>query len=128
MRPANPWERLSGKKVDTKISAINEIVSRLRTIDPFRIVLFGSLALEMEESESDIDLLVILDSENISQTYEERMQGRLMVRESLQAVNKHVPIDLVVYTRGEYEFLQNHGSSFLKEIESTGKTLYEKAS
>ena len=114
--------------METMSSTIHEIVSHLRTIDPFRIVLFGSHALETGELESDIDLLVILDSENISQTYEERMQGRLMVRESLQAVNKHVPIDLVVYTRGEYEFLQNHGSSFLKEIESTGKTLYEKAS
>ena len=113
--------------METMTSTIHEIVSHLRTIDPFRIVLFGSHALETGELESDIDLLVILDSENISQTYEERMQGRLMVRESLQAVNKHVPIDLVVYTRGEYEFLQNHGSSFLKEIESTGKTLYEKA-
>ena len=113
--------------METKTGAINEIVSRLRPIEPFRIMLFGSLALEMEESESDIDLLVILDSEDISQTYEQRMQGRLLVRESVQAINKHVAIDLVVYTRGEYEFLQNHGSSFLKEIESTGKTLYEKA-
>ncbi len=34
------------------------------------------------------------------------MQSRLIVRKSLLAVNKHVPIDLIVYTRGEYEFLQ----------------------
>ena len=114
--------------MDAKINDIHDIVSRLMALDPYRIVLFGSVSLGTEELASDIDLLVILDSENISQTYEERMQGRLMVRESLQAVNKHVPIDLIVYTRGEYEFLQNHGSSFLKEIESTGKTLYEKAS
>ena len=113
--------------METMTSTIHEIVSHLRTIDPFRIVLFGSHALETEKLGSDIDLLVILDSEDISQTYEERMQGRLMVRESLRAVNKHVPIDLIVYTRGEYEFLQKHGSSFLREIESSGRTLYEKA-
>jgi len=107
-------------------SAMHEIISNLRTIDPFRIVLFGSYALEMEESESDIDLLVILDSEDIPQTYEQRMQGRLRVRKILQAINKRVPIDLIVYTRGEYEFLQKHGSSFLREIENSGKTLYEK--
>ena len=53
------------------------------------------------------------------------MQGRLMVRKSLLAVNKHVPIDLIVYTKGEYELLQKHGSSFLQEIESNGKSPYE---
>jgi predicted nucleotidyltransferase len=107
-------------------SAIHDIVSRLKALDPYRIVLFGSVASGTEELGNDIDVLVILDSEKISQTYEERMQGRLLVRESLLAVNKHVPIDLIVYTRGEYEFLQQQGSSFLQEIESSGKTLYEK--
>ena len=113
--------------METMTSTINEIVSHLRVIDPFRIVLFGSHAFETEELESDIDLLVILDSEDISQTYEQRMQSRLLVRESVQAINKQVAIDLIVYTKGEYQYLQRQGSSFLKEIESTGKTLYEKA-
>ena len=55
------------------------------------------------------------------------MQVRLLVRESLRTFNRDVPIDLVVYTRGEYEFLQRQGSSLLREIECSGKTLYEKA-
>ena len=113
--------------METMTSTIHEIVSHLRTIDPFRIVLFGSHALETGELESDIDLLVILDSEDISQTYEQRMQSRLLVRKSVQAINKQVAIDLIVYTKGKYQYLQRQGSSFLKEIESTGKTLYEKA-
>ena len=113
--------------MDARTSDIDDIVSRLMALDPYRIVLFGSVASGTDKLGSDIDLLVILDSESISQTYEERMQGRLMVRESLRAVNKHVPIDLIVYTRGEYEFLQKHGSSFLREIESSGRTLYGKA-
>lgn len=113
--------------MEAKISTIQDIVSRLITLDPYRIVLFGSVASGTEESGSDIDLLVILDSEKISQTYEERMQSRLKVRKSLLAVNKHVPIDLIIYTKGEYELLQEYGSSFLFEIESTGKSLHEKA-
>ena len=114
-------------KMETKTGDVNDIVMRLMALQPYRIVLFGSVASGLGASGSDIDLLVILDSEKISQSYEERMQGRLMVRESLQAVNKLVPIDLIVFTKGEYEFLQKHGSSFLREIESSGKTLYEKA-
>ncbi len=53
-------------------SSLDQIVSRLLTVDPYRIVLFGFLAAGMEKAESDMDLLVILDSETISQTYEER--------------------------------------------------------
>lgn len=112
--------------MEAKTGAIHDIVSRLIALDPYRIVLFGSVASGTEELGSDIDLLVILDSEKISQTYEERMQGRLMVRKCLLTVNKHIPIDLIVYTRGEYELLQKHDSSFLQEIESSGKSLYEK--
>ena len=56
-------------------SSLDQIVSRLLTVDPYRIVLFGSLAAGMEKAESDMDLLVILDSETISQTYEERMKS-----------------------------------------------------
>lgn len=124
---ADPWERHCCKKMEAKTGAIHDIVSRLIALDPYRIVLFGSVASGTEELGSDIDLLVILDSEKISQTYEERMQGRLMVRKSLLSVNKHVPIDLIVYTKGEYELLKKYGSSFLLELESSGKTLYEKA-
>lgn len=113
--------------MEAKTGVNHDIVSRLIALDPYRIVLFGSVASGTEELGSDIDLLVILDSEKISQTYEERMQSRLMVRKSLLAVNKHIPIDLIVYTKGEYEYLQGQGSSFLQEIETTGKTLYEKA-
>ena len=107
---------------------LDDIVSCLLTVDPYRIVLFGSLAAETGGAESDSDLLVILDSEAISQTYEERMKRRLTVRNSIREINKQVPIDLVVYTRAEYELLQKQGASFLNGIESSGKTLYEKAS
>ena len=94
---------------------------------PYRIVLFGSVALDTDSMASDINLLFILDTANIAQTYEERIEVRLLVRESLRAFNRHVPIDLVVYTRGEYEFFQRQSSSLLREIEPCGKTLYGKA-
>ena len=113
--------------METGTSNIRDIVSRLLTLDPYKIVLFGSYASEGEGSGSDIDLLVILDSEVISQTYEERMNRRLKVRASVQEINKQVPIDLIVYTKAEYELLQRNGTSFQKEIESSGKTLFKKA-
>ena len=57
------------------------------------------------------------------------MQVRLLVRESVQARSTNIlPIDLVVYTRGEYQYsFRGKVLLYLREIESTGKTLYEKA-
>ncbi|MCY3712563.1 MAG: nucleotidyltransferase domain-containing protein [Gemmatimonadetes bacterium] len=105
---------------------MNNIVTRLLPLDPYRIVLFGSHALNRNRLESDVDLLVILDSEIIAQTYEERMHRRVAVRHCIPEINKEIPIDLLVYTKAEYEYLLHQGVSFLNEIEKSGKTLYEK--
>ena len=109
-----------------RTDTVNNIVTRLLTLDPYRIVLFGSHALDREHLESDVDLLVILDSEIISQTYEERMHRRIAARHCILETNEKVPIDLLVYTRAEYEYLLHQGVSFLNEIEKSGKTVYEK--
>lgn len=105
---------------------MNNLVTRLLTLDPYRIILFGSHALNRDRLESDVDLLVILDSEIIAQTYEERMHRRVAARRCIQEINKEIPIDLLVYTRAEYEYLLQQGVSFLNEIEKSGKTVYEK--
>ena len=47
----------------TTTSELDDLVSCLLTVDPYRIVLFGSAAAGEQTAESDIDLLVILDSQ-----------------------------------------------------------------
>lgn len=113
---------------NTNTSDLDEIVSRLLGVDPYRIVLFGSAAAGEQNTESDIDLLVILDSQEVPRTYGERMAARITVRDSIREINGRLPIDLVVYTRAEYELLRKQGASFLSGIESSGMTLYEKSS
>lgn len=105
-----------------------EIKENLKKINPYKIILFGSLSLDMTHKDSDIDLLVILDSEKISSNYEEKMKNKLLVRRSIYEISKKIPIDLLVYTKKEYEILSKNQNSFFKEINSTGKILYEKAS
>ena len=107
---------------------INRIVSRILNLDPYKIILFGSQAVGTSTEESDIDILVILDSENISKTYEEKMRNTLSVRNNIYEINKNVPIDLIVFTKAEYEILEKEMTSFAKGISNTGKILYEKAS
>lgn len=110
------------------VSDLNDVVSCLLSVDPYRIVLFGSAAAGEQTAESDIDLLVILDSQVVPRTYGERMATRIAVRESIREINRRLPIDLVVYTRAEYELLDKQGASFLRKIERSGKKLYEKTS
>ena len=106
---------------------IPEIVGQLRQLAPYRIILFGSYARGVVSVDSDLDLMVILDSADIAQNYAERMRNKLGVRRRIYELSKKVPIDLIVYTRGEYDVIAASGSSFYNEINYTGKVLYEKA-
>ncbi len=107
---------------------IEAILSRLVGLEPYKIVLFGSQATGNTTESSDIDLLVVLDSSVVGKTYKERMQKKLLVRDRIIDINEKVPIDLLVYTRAEYEIIEQAQTSFIKEIHNTGKILYEKAS
>ncbi len=112
----------------TNAEYIEEIVSKLQGLSPHKIILFGSQATGSYTEDSDIDLIIILDSKNIPQTYEEKMKNKLAVRNCLFEINEHVPIDLLVYTKAEYDIIEKAKTSLIKEINNTGKILYEKAS
>mgnify|MGYP006301021465 CR=1 FL=1 len=49
-----------------------------------------------------------------------------MVRKCIYDISKEIPIDLLVYTRKEYEIIEHNKNSFFKEIDVTGTVLYEK--
>lgn len=106
---------------------IPEIINKLKQIDPYKIILFGSYASGVVSEDSDIDLVVVLDSSKIAKNYEEKMKNKLMVRRSIYELSKKMAIDLVIYTKAEYDIISNSENSFFYEIEKTGKTLYEKA-
>ena len=49
-----------------------EIIKNLMTVNPYKLVLFGSVSEGAAQNDSDIDLLVILDSDEIASNYEEK--------------------------------------------------------
>jgi predicted nucleotidyltransferase len=51
-------------------TVLDSLVSSLKSSDPYRIILFGSYANGNPNENSDIDLMVILDNNHISKTYE----------------------------------------------------------
>lgn len=107
---------------------LNEVIVRLQSIDPFKIILFGSYASGTYNEQSDIDLVVVLDMKKIPETYEEKLELKVKVRDCIYELSRRMPIDLVVYTNGEFEVLKERKTSFYNEIMAYGKVIYEKAS
>ena len=107
---------------------INDIMTILSKINLYRVILFGSYAFGTADDESDIDLLIVLDDNTIPKNYEEWLEMKMKVRRLLRGINNEVAIDLLVYTKPQYEMIKQEMNSFQKEIHETGKILYEKAS
>jgi len=116
---------MSMMEVDTYLE---NIVAALKELNIKEIILFGSINEKRYDNESDIDLLVILDIDKIPQTYEEKMKLKLEIRKAIRDINRKVAIDLLVYTKKEFEELKKRGNNFFQNIIKNGKKIYEKAS
>jgi len=107
---------------------IDLLIDALRQSDPYRIILFGSYAKGTATDDSDIDMMVILDNNDVAKTYQERLNKKLYVNKLVRNINYKVALDILVYSREEYKIIKEYGNYFIDEIEKTGKIIYEKAS
>jgi len=104
---------------------LDQIVERLKDTNPLKIILFGSQACGKAQKGSDIDLIVVLNTDDLPKTFKEKMKYQLLVRKAILDINKEIPIDLIVYTKPMFEKFNNLGSMFSKEIATKGKVIYE---
>lgn len=96
---------------------IQELVRRIaERFQPERIILFGSYAYGKPRPESDVDLLVVMD------TPMREMQQAVEIR---QHINPLFGVDILVYTPSHLQQRIKYGDSFLKEITEKGVTVYE---
>lgn len=103
--------------IETK--KIDDIVNRIAVkFNPDKIILFGSYASGNPNNDSDVDLLVIKDSDL------PRHKRSFEIQKSL--IGSMIPIDILVYTTKEFEQEQNEKSSFLFSVIKTSKILYER--
>ena len=107
---------------------LDNLVVSLRSSDPCKIILFGSYANGNPNKHSDIDLMVILDNDHVSKTYQERLDKRVHIRSLVLEINQKIPLDILVYSKAELNIIKEYGNPFIEEIEKTGKIIYEKAS
>ncbi len=96
---------------------INAIVEKIgREFEPNAIIVFGSAAKNTATENSDIDLMVILETDL---AYFERT---LAVRKSIGVVS--TPIDVLVFTPAEIEEGKRKNGSVISEALRTGKIVY----
>ncbi len=90
-----------------------QVAERFR---PDKIILFGSHAYGTPHADSDVDILVVMPARN---------QLDQAVKIEL-ACDPPFPLDLIVRTPHNLEWQLAEGQSFLTEITTKGKVLYEK--
>ena len=98
-------------------STIDRVLAGLMGYEPEKVILFGSVARGETDEFSDIDLIVIKDTE-------ERFFQRLL--DVTAYLPRDVTIDVLVYTPGEFEAMVKGGNPLIQQAMEEGQVLYEK--
>ena len=86
-----------------------------RKFRPEKIVLFGSYAYGNPRPESDVDLLILMDTP---------LRNSEQAAQIARAIDYHFGLDLIVRRPRQYNERIAQGDYFLREIEEKGKVLY----
>jgi predicted nucleotidyltransferase len=108
-------------------AVLHDLIACLKASDPYKIVLFGSYAKGTATEDSDIDLMVILDNDDVSKTWRERSMKKADIRQLVREINYKYAMDILVYSKAEFKIVKELGNPFIEEVESTGRIIYEKA-
>ncbi len=95
------------------------IVNDLKGYDPEKIILFGSASKGETDRYSDIDIVVI---KNTNKTFLKRLKDLA----TLCSLDE--PVDILAYTPDEVQRMLDQDSDFMKKILKEGKVIYEKQS
>ncbi len=87
-------------------------------IKPNRLILFGSHAYGIPNKDSDIDILIEIDTDI--------KKSKRSIEVSKLFLNREYPLDLIVYTPAEVKSKLSNNDPFLQNIFNKGKVLYER--
>ncbi|MDA1050206.1 MAG: nucleotidyltransferase domain-containing protein [Planctomycetota bacterium] len=110
------WSQLRLRVTESLLAGIVQ-----RIVEKFRaekIILFGSYAKGVPNRDSDVDLLVVMDSK-------EPLSQRIR-RVTEVAKVRFLPMDIIVRTPAEIDERLAIGDFFIADILSTGKVLYQR--
>ncbi len=96
---------------------INEVVTKIASqFNPEKIILFGSYAAGNPTPDSDLDLLIIQETDL------PRHKRSFNIEKAL--IGSMIPMDILVYTKPEFENENNNKYSFLSSAMKTSKVVY----
>ena len=101
---------------EAEIAGIVRLI--VSAVNPEEVILFGSYAKGVATFRSDLDLLVVLDTQLPLQ----RRKDLFQTIQNRYAIN----IDVHAYTRPEVITSMNEPYSFIRSVFSTGKILYRR--
>jgi predicted nucleotidyltransferase len=106
------------KRPDEKTveAEIRKIVTALTPYHPKKVILFGSFARKDYHGLSDLDLIIIKETEK-------KFLDRIV--EVLELCDSTIPVEPLVYTPTELEQLLAERNSFITQVLSEGRVLYE---
>ena len=100
-------------------SVLKEVVKRIvQAVNPEKIVLFGSYAYGYPHEDSDLDLLVIVDSKL------PRYKRAVPIYRALAGIL--IPKDVLVYTPEEVAAWKAVPQAFITQVVQKGQVIYEK--
>jgi predicted nucleotidyltransferase len=100
-----------------------EIILRLSSKNPYKVILFGSHAWGTVCKDSDVDLLIVLNKDGMPQSYLEKSSNYIEISNALRKINKKIPMDIVVMTKAQWKKFIEMRSGFSKEILEKGISL-----
>lgn len=109
-QPINQRKSISFEVIEDTVRQI------VRKFKPQRIILFGSYGRENSRPESDVDLLVVMDTP---------LRSVEQAVEICRSIEYHYGLDLIVITPATLARRLALGDLFLKEVVREGRILYE---
>jgi predicted nucleotidyltransferase len=96
---------------------VAHIIASLEEYDPQRVILFGSWARGDEDEYSDLDLVIIKETQ-------ERFLDRL--EKVYELVKPTFAMDVLVYTPQEFAEMQERENPFIEVVMKEGVVIYER--
>jgi predicted nucleotidyltransferase len=103
--------KISSEKIENFVERV------VHEFNPEKIILFGSHAKEGATSDSDVDLLVIMDFQG--RAHQQSFQIR-------RKISRSFPLDLMVRRPAEIKRRLEMGDFFIREIMQSGEVLYDR--
>ncbi|MEK7528678.1 MAG: nucleotidyltransferase domain-containing protein [Patescibacteria group bacterium] len=98
------------------LSVLSDVTRRIvDNYSPQKVILFGSWAWGKPNADSDVDLFVVKETDDVRKTAR-AIDGSIFPRP--------FPMDIIVYTPGQVKKMEEAGDFFIKDILTKGKILY----